>query len=62
MPTVKRRPVGPTETFGKPIPRDKLTVGEVCAELQIAQSGMLGASECPYGQLSGLLTKSGADI
>lgn len=38
MPTVKRLPVGPVQPFGKPRPRDKLTVGEVCAELQIAQS------------------------
>ena len=39
MPTVKRLPIGPVQPFGKPtIPRDKLTVGEVCAELQIAPS------------------------
>jgi predicted DNA-binding transcriptional regulator AlpA len=38
MSTVKRLPVGPVQPSGKPSPRDKLTVGEVCAELQIAQS------------------------
>jgi predicted DNA-binding transcriptional regulator AlpA len=38
MPTVKRLVAVPVQPFGKPAPRDKLTVGEVCADLQIAQS------------------------
>jgi predicted DNA-binding transcriptional regulator AlpA len=38
MGTVKRLPVGPVQPFWKPVPRDKLTVSEVCADLQIAQS------------------------
>jgi excisionase family DNA binding protein len=38
MPTARRLPAGPMQPFGKPVPRDMLTVGEVCAELQIAQS------------------------
>jgi predicted DNA-binding transcriptional regulator AlpA len=36
MPTVKR--LAAVQPFGKPVQRDKLTVGEVCADLQIAQS------------------------
>ena len=38
MPTVKRLAAVPGQPFGKLTPRDKLTVGEVCADLQIAQS------------------------
>jgi predicted DNA-binding transcriptional regulator AlpA len=36
MPAVKRLAV--VQPPGKPVQRDKLTVGEVCADLQIAQS------------------------
>ena len=38
MPTVKRLPADPVQPFGKAVPRNMLTVGEVRAELQIAQS------------------------
>jgi predicted DNA-binding transcriptional regulator AlpA len=38
MPAVKRLAAVPVKPSGKPVPRDKLTVGEVCADLQIAQS------------------------
>ena len=36
MPTVKR--LAAVQPPGKPVQRDKLSVGEVCADLQIAQS------------------------
>lgn len=37
--TVKRLPAAPVQQYGKPThPRDLLSVGEVCDELQIAQS------------------------
>ena len=38
MPTARRLSAVPVQPFGKPVPRDMLTAGEVCAELQIAQS------------------------
>ena len=60
MPTVKRLPADPVQPFGKAVPRNMLTVGEVRAELQIAQSTIyewrikgtgLGCIELPNGQL-----------
>jgi excisionase family DNA binding protein len=38
MPTVKRLPAEPGQPSRKSVLRDKLTVVEVCEELQIAQS------------------------
>jgi len=60
MPTARRLSAVPVQPFGKPVPRDMLTAGEVCAELQIAQSTIyewrikgtgLGCIELPNGQL-----------
>lgn len=60
MPTARRLSAVPVQPFGKPVPRDMLTVDEVCAELQIAQSAIyewrikgtgLRCIELPNGQL-----------
>lgn len=58
MTAVKRLVAVPVQPFGKPVLRDKLAVGEVCADLQIAQSTFYEwrtkgtgphASSCPTG-------------